>query len=148
MSGRVESTTRRRGSVEKNPGPTALCSACLCLLLLPISAWSAAGKGPGSFAGRIGGADVQLQGTCSRAEGSFQFWSDGTEFAVNRDQNGDGAYLNIMVMGSMAALNYNRDGQKIYNGTFTYTELTDKSLTADTRMGRDELPAQFEVRCE
>ena len=41
-----------------------------------------------------------------------------------------------------------RDGEKIYNGMFTYATFDEASLTADTLMGRNRLPAKFEVRCE
>lgn len=119
-----------------------------CMILPVAAAQDTVVKGPGVLKGTIGSADVYFEGTCSSRSGMFEFWSDGTEFAVSRDQNGDNAYLNIMVIGKRASLSYNRDGEKIYNGMFTYATFDGASLTADTLMGRNRLPAKFEVRCE
>lgn len=111
-----------------------------------------AGTMSGRLEGSINGTTVNVNGTCSRNEGVFEFWSDGTEFAVSNDSDGDGMYLNIMVRSigdqTFAALRYSRGGETIYNGTFEYDALGDQSLSVDTSMGRDDVPAKFHVQCQ
>ncbi len=113
-----------------------------------------AGKMPGVLSGSIGGDALSLSGTCSMGPHIFEFWSDGKEFAVNRDTNGDNVSLNIMIRPmtsggkTMAVLTYRKDGKMVYNGLFDPSSYDGTILSADTALGRAAaISAKFEVNC-
>ena len=131
---------------------TRLTSALVPFLAIADVGAAQAAKSPGSLAGSIGGDAIDITGTCSFGEGGFEFWSDGTDFAVPNDSNGDGTYRNISVteMGTKTynALWYSRGGDRRYKGLFSVEDRGERSMSVDTELGRDDIPAKFEVRCE
>lgn len=123
----------------------------LLAIVLPVSA-HASTKGPGLLEGTIGGEAVSIQGTCNTAENAFEFWSDGKDFAVNKDSDGDGMYLNIAIIKfgdqSRASMRYSRGGETLYNGVLEYTAFDGASLAVDGVLGsKTKLPATFTVIC-
>lgn len=108
---------------------------------------------PGTLKGSIGGDVLSLDGTCSQGASSFEFWSDGIKFAVNKDMNGDGMYVNIIVLSlgnqTKAMLRYSRGGKTIYNGNLDFKTLENQTLTVDATLGRaSDVPAKFVVTCK
>ena len=124
----------------------------ILVLLQATSVAAEATRGPGTIEGTIGDAAIKIQGTCSKAEASFEFWSDGTQFAVHNDDNGDGMYLNIQVLTlgnqTVAAMHYYRNGNKVYAGTLKYLDFDGHSLQVNAQQGRHELPTTFSVQCD
>lgn len=122
------------------------------VLLLATTAAAEATRSPGTIEGVIGDTVITTQGTCSKDDASFEFWSDGTQFAVHNDANGDGMYLNIQVLTlgnqNMAALHHYRNGNKVYAGTLKFTEFDGHSIDVDAKQGRNKLPMRFSVQCE
>ena len=89
-------------------------------------------RSSGTITGTVGEHTIDLRGTCSQSETAFEFWSDGTQFAVSRDVNGDDMYLNVQVftMGgrTMASLSHSRNGERVYNGAIKYEEFDGSSI--------------------
>ncbi len=144
----VEIAAPRGSGVLKNLGAVYLV---LGALLISASA-EASSKVDGTLQGTIGGEAISINGTCMQAEGAFEFWSDGKGFAVNKDADGDGMYLNIGIFNfggqDRASMRYSRDGETVYNGVLSYTAFDGQSLAVDAVLGsRTQLPATFTVAC-
>jgi hypothetical protein len=110
------------------------------------------GKGTGRVTGTIAGHTIDADGICSTAAQSFDFWTDGTDFASASDANGDGQYLilNIININGRVrnALRYSRDGETIYNGLVSTESFDGQSVTIDTMLGRaQEISANFTIVC-
>ena len=110
------------------------------------------GKTSGTLVGTVAGNQLDLQGTCYASENSFDFWSDGTDFEVNNDTNGDGQYLNVSVVSmndqTMAAMRFHKDGEKVYAGTVPYSLGGNANMTVRGALGREQaITADFTITC-
>jgi len=126
------------------------------MLALPaIGAVQAADQLTGTLTGSIGDTMLDKTGKCSQSGPVFQFWTDGDQFPVHKDSDGDGMYFAVMVNsqmpGSVGSLQYGRDGEKIYSGTFPFTYFDGGTLTVDgqigARSGQSGMPAAFNIVC-
>jgi len=111
------------------------------------------GKGPGSVSGMIAGNPVEAEGVCATSTQSFDFWTDGTDFANARDTTGDGQYLilNVVNMNGKvrSALRYSKDGETIYNGLVSYESFDGSTVRVDTPLGREQkISADLTMSCE
>lgn len=111
------------------------------------------GKGAGTITGTIGANALDVEGVCSKAPKSFDFWTDGTDFASANDVDGDGQYLTVNVMEMQgkvrAALRYGKDGETIYNGLVSLESFDGNSLRVDTPLGREQkIEAEFTISCD
>ena len=111
------------------------------------------GKGPGSVSGMIAGNPVEAEGVCATSTQSFDFWTDGTDFASANDVDGDGQYLilNVINMNGTIrkALRYSRGGETLYNGLVSPESFDGKTLTVNTMLGRaQEISADFTISCD
>jgi len=110
-------------------------------------------KGPGTISGTIAGNPIDVEGVCSSSPGSFDFWTDGTDFASANDVDGDGQYLilNVINMNGTIrkALRYSRGGETLYNGLVSTESFDGKTLTVNTMLGRaQEISADFTISCD
>ena len=110
------------------------------------------GKTSGTLVGSVAGNQLDLKGTCYASENSFAFWSDGTDFEVNNDTNGDGQYLNVSVISmndqTMAAMRFHKDGEKVYAGTVPYSLGGSANMTVQGALGREQaITADFTITC-
>ena len=110
------------------------------------------GKTPGKISGTIAGQPFNQDGTCSKGPNQFEFWTDGTDFAVNSDTDGDGQFMVVQVItaGSttMAAMRFHRDNEKVYNGTVPYSVGGNANMTISGDLGREKLiSADLKINC-
>jgi len=110
-------------------------------------------KGAGTVTGTIGGIALDTKGVCSRSSGSFDFWTDGEDFASASDATGDGQYLilNIVNLNGKVrtALRYSKDGETIYNGLVSYESFDGSTVRVDTPLGREQkISADLTITCE
>jgi len=110
-------------------------------------------KSSGTLTGTIGDNSLDFEGVCSTSEGSFNFWSDGTDFASNSDVDGDGQYITVQAYdtgdGVMTALRFSKDGETVYNGQASYESFDGTTMTFDRQLGREQaMSADFTVDCE
>jgi hypothetical protein len=110
----------------------------------------------GQISGNINGTEIKASGTCSDSPMIFEFWTDGEKFAVHEDISGDGLYFAVMVNRNMpmkvGSLQYGRNGQSVYGGSFPYSAFDGKSLTMDATIGAKSgqagIPATFTIDCQ
>ena len=113
----------------------------------------AEGRSAGTLTGTIADNSLDLDGVCATSESSFDFWSDGTDFASNRDVDGDGQYITVQSYNTgdtvMTALRFSKDGETVYNGQVTYDTFDGKTMSIDRDLGRKQaISADFMINCE
>lgn len=111
------------------------------------------GKGAGTLSGTIGANSLSVDGVCARSPESFDFWTDGNDFASASDATGDGQYLTLSVMKMQdrfrTSLRYSKDGKTVYNGLVRYESFDGTTMRVKTPLGREqEILADFTITCE
>ena len=124
------------------------------MLALPVTGPAqAADQITGILTGSIGDTMLEKTGKCSQSGPVFQFWTDGDQFPVHKDSDGDGLYFAVMVNSQMpgfvGSMQYGRDGKKIYGGTFPFAYFDGQTLTVNgaigARSGQSGMPAAFNI---
>lgn len=110
-------------------------------------------KTPGMLTGTIGDNSLDVEGVCSTAPDSFNFWTDGTDFASNNDVNGDGQYVTIQMINTgdvvMTALRFSKNDETVYNGQIPVEAFDGSMMQVDSALGREQaINADFTIECE